>query len=139
MSYTNKENCLDLFDPFVDVFFKTRNAAANNSFGSLAMKTDIIEKDGEYTLYVDMPGVKKENINITYEDGYLTIEANADNKLDEKEKYISRERFSGTASRTYYLDQVDEDTMNASFEDGVLRINFKELKPEVKTKKIQIN
>ena len=59
------------------------------------MKTDIYEKDNKYILEVDLPGIKKENIKINYENGYLTITAEKTVLSSRPDTYIRRERFYG--------------------------------------------
>ena len=136
MSYNTNCNYLKFLDPFFDTLFTDTK---ESGFGALSMKTDISKEGDEYTLSVDVPGIKKEDIKLTYEDGYLTIEAKANTDIKEKGKFLSRERFSGTAKRRYYLGDVDESSITAACDNGVLTVRFNELKPEVKTKTIEIN
>ncbi len=92
------------------------------------LRTDIKEKDGRYYLTVDVPGYKKEDINISRYQGNLRIEAvkKADNSENDSEGNIIRqERFFGKTSRTFYVGEgVKEEDIKASVEDGVLKINF---------------
>ena len=116
-----------LGDIFDDSFFKPRD--------SRVMKTDIKEHDNNYELLVELPGFNKDNINISMEDGYLTIEANSDTKSEKKEdgKYVRRERYTGTFSRSFYVgDNITEDDIKASFKNGVLNIAIP--KKEIETK-----
>ena len=116
-----------LGDIFDDSFFKPRD--------SRVMKTDIKEHDNNYELLVELPGFTKDNINISMEDGYLTIEANSDTKSEKKEdgKYVRRERYTGTFSRSFYVgDNITEDDIKASFKNGVLNIAIP--KKEIETK-----
>ena len=69
----------DLFDDiFDDSFFMPKN-------DNKMMRTDIEEKDNNYELAIDLPGMKKDNVKISLEDGYLTIHAKQESKNDEKE------------------------------------------------------
>ncbi|MBR2809243.1 MAG: Hsp20/alpha crystallin family protein [Erysipelotrichaceae bacterium] len=92
------------------------------------LRTDIKEKDGRYYLTVDVPGYKKEDINISLYQGNLRIEAvkKADNnENDDEGNIIRQERFFGKTSRTFYVGEgVKEEDIKASVEDGVLKINF---------------
>ena len=108
------------------------------------MKTDVKEKDGNYTLEIDIPGYDKEDIKIELEDGYLTVRAAKEESKDEEDKkshYIHKERFYGQCSRSYYVgDNVKEEDVKASFKNGILSLTFpKEDAKKVETKKyIQI-
>ena len=104
---------------------------------SRMMKTDIVEKDGGYELTIDMPGVKKENVKAELNDGYLTVSTNSDYSNDEKNeegKYIRRERYSGSFSRSFYVGSaLKQEDIKAKFEDGILKVSVpkKEAKPAV--------
>lgn len=88
------------------------------------MKTDIKESDTEYTLEIDVPGCKKENIKIDLESGYLNVNVEiSKDTTEENENYIHKERFSGSCSRSYYVgDNVTEEDINANFKNGILKI-----------------
>lgn len=122
----------DLLEPFINAFFGDEPASRN--FGRLSMKTDIKESKGNYILSVEMPGVEKNDISLELKDGYLTISATVNNEIDEdakEDKWIRRERFSGSASRSYYVGDIEEKDIKASFKDGILSISYpKESKKE---------
>ena len=91
------------------------------------MKTDIKETDDGYELNVDLPGFKKDEIKVSLEDGYLTIEAAKGLDEDEQEKksgkYIRKECFTGSCQRSFYVgDTVKKEDIHAKFEDGILHI-----------------
>ena len=71
----------NFLDPFVDDFFGINDAMSSENFGSLSMKTDIEEVKDGYNMVVDLPGIKKEDVSISLEDGYLTIKASANTSL----------------------------------------------------------
>ena len=128
-----RNNNLDLFDEFFPSF-AYRNKAL--------MRTDIKESDNEYLLDVELPGLSKDEVKISLDDGYLTISASkTENKEDEKDKYIRKEIYTSKQERSFYVGNVDENKITASFENGILKIAVpKEELPEVDTKKyIQIN
>ena len=91
------------------------------------MKTDIKEKEDSYELAVDLPGFKKDEISIDLSNGYLTIEAAKGLDKDEEDKkgrYIRRERYAGSMSRSFYVgDDVRSEDVSAKFEDGILKIS----------------
>lgn len=137
---TRKTN--DMFDEFFDDFFNFGNTLLR-PFDS-RMKTDVTETDSGYTLKADMPGVSKENIRISLNEGVLNISADSSAEKEEKDKdgrVIRSERYSGNFSRSFYVgDGVTEDEIKASYKDGVLTINIpkKEEKAEDTTKYIAI-
>ena len=111
---------------------------------SSMMKTDIKEHDNCYNLMIDLPGVKKEDIKAELNDGYLTVSAESNTSKDEKDdngKYICRERYSGSYSRSFYVgDTVTEQDISAKFENGTLKLTVpkKESLPEKQNKYIAI-
>ena len=89
------------------------------------MKTDIVEKDGNYELSTELPGAKKEDIRIEFKDGTLKIGViqNYDKEdKDRKGKVIRRERYSGSYSRSFYIGNIDEKDIKASYDNGELKI-----------------
>ncbi len=85
---------------------------------------DIYEKDGIYHVEMDVPGYKKNEISIECHKGTLTIKAKKEFKKEEHEgkKYLRRERRFNTIERSFYLGDIDEEKIKASFEDGTLKI-----------------
>ena len=92
------------------------------------MKTDVKQTaDGSYDVAVDLPGCKKEDVQMELNDGYLTIQAVRSHSNDEKDKkgrYLRRESFSGTCARSFYVGDVKKEDIHAKFEDGVLHIEL---------------
>ena len=123
----NNQNPFELFDPFFNDFFGLdRNAKYNE-----VMKTDIIDHEDSYEMKIDLPEIKKEDIKMSLDDGYLTIEAKIEKNTDENNKYIRKERYYGEYKRSYYIgDQINEEDIDAKLNDGVLTLNIK--KKEVK-------
>ena len=139
----------NLFDDFFDdvPFFDNRaeNQIEKKLYGRHAhnvMKTDIKETDDNYELIVDLPGFKKDEIKVSLEDGYLTIEAAKGLDEDEQEKktgkYIRKERYAGACQRSFYVgEDVTEEDIKAEFKHGILKLFIpkKEAKPAVEQKK----
>jgi len=104
------------------------------------MKTDIREHDDGYELDIDLPGFKKDEINVELENGYLTISAakglDKDGQ-DKKGKYIRKERYAGAMQRSFYVgDAVTQEDIKAKFEDGILKLSIpKKDAKAVETKK----
>ena len=126
----------DWFDDFFGYPFGSYSVSTNEM-----MKTDIKDTENGYEITMSLPGVKKEDVKAELKDGYLTIQAtsgtNNDTK-DENSKYIRRERYYGTCSRSFYVgDEVTQEDIRAKFEDGTLKLTVpkKEAKPAVEEKK----
>lgn len=105
------------------------------------MRTDVKETESGYDVSIDMPGVKKEDVKAELADGYLTISASVNQDNDEKDaegRYIRRERYSGSFSRSFYVgEDVTQEDIKARFEDGTLKLSVpkKEQQPQVEEKK----
>ncbi len=106
--------------------------------GSSLMSADVKEYKDHYELSLELPG-KKEDVNASLKDGYLTIEAKREDKKDDSEDeahFIRRERYVGTLERTFYVgEDVKQEDIKAKFDNGVLEINIPKVqaKPEVDT------
>ena len=122
------ENLFDDFMndfPFEKHFFGERNPLYGKH-AKYIMKTDVKETDNSYELDIDLPGFKKEDINVQLDNGYLTIAASKSlEKEDEHEKshYIRQERYSGSMSRSFYVgNDVKQEEIHAKYEDGILKL-----------------
>jgi len=96
-------------------------------------------KKETYTIEVDLPGVKKEDINVTVEDDYLivTAERKLKNEVKEDDYYLLESKF-GKYYRAFYLpEDIDRDSISAKYEDGKLVVTF-EKHPEKKRKEIAV-
>ena len=120
----------NMFDDFFDGSFdKSFFGGRDPLYGKHArnmMKTDIREKEDGYELAVDLPGFKKDEISIDLSNGYLTIEAAKGLDKDEEDKksrYIRRERYAGTCSRSFYVGDVQPSEIGAKYEDGILKLS----------------
>ena len=91
------------------------------------MKTDVKETEKGYEVDIDLPGFKKDDVTCELKDGYLTISAEKkleENEKNEEGKYIRRERYTGSQSRSFYVGEgIHEDEIKASFQDGILRLD----------------
>ena len=126
----------NLFDDFFDFNYPTFRYDTTE-----LMKTDIKETDNGYEVTMNLPGVKKEDVKADLKDGYLTIQASSNTSKDEKDndgRYIRRERYAGTCSRSFYVgDAVTQEDIKAKFENGTLTLDIpkKDAKPAVEQKK----
>lgn len=127
----------DLFDNFFEDFTRPARTAARYNTPAAVMRTDVKETETGYELHVDLPGYKKENVQVELRDGCLTVTAKTAENRDEKDengKYIRRERYSGTCSRAFYVgEDIEQNEIRAKFEDGILKLSVpkKEAKPKV--------
>ena len=134
----------NVFDDFFEFPFYD-DKAEKKLYGHHAanlMKTDIQEHDDGYTLEMDLPGFKKDEIQIELNNGYMTISAAKGLDEDEKDKksgkYIRRERYTGSCQRSFYVgEDVTEEDIKAEFKHGILKLFIpkKEAKPAVEQKK----
>ncbi|MDO4622541.1 MAG: Hsp20/alpha crystallin family protein [Eubacteriales bacterium] len=128
----------NLFDDFFDdfPFFDDREMRNTEKklYGNRAshiMKADVKELDDGYELILDLPGFTKDEISASLENGYLTITAEKALNRDQKDKeekngkYIRKERYSGTCSRSFYVgEQVTQDEIKAEFKHGLLTMHI---------------
>lgn len=102
-----------------------RNNALWNSFMDRneiePYKADIYETEEHECIEMDLPGYKKENITIDYNNGYLTVTAT---KEEEERNYIHQERYYGEYSRSFYVGDINDANVKASFENGILKIMY---------------
>jgi len=117
-----KKNRNLVSDNFFDDFFSDSFMPAIFS-GDNQIRVDIKENEKEYLVEADLPGVKKEEINVDFSNGNLTIAVVRNEEVNvEKENFMRKERRSGSYSRSFYVENVQEDNIKAKFENGVLSI-----------------
>lgn len=106
------------------------------------MKCDIYEENDNYHIEVDIPGFDKKDISVEVKDGYLTISAVKNNEVEDKDSkrnYIRRERVYGKYERSFYVGDLDEDKINAEFNNGMLKIVVPKKEKQENKKIIEIN
>ena len=125
--------------PFGKEFEKAMFPAKDPLYGKHAknmMKTDVKETEKGYEVAVDLPGFKKDEIQLELNDGYLTISAEKGldkEEKDKKDKYIRRERYAGSMSRTFYVgESITENDIHAKYENGILTLDV----PKEEAKKV---
>ncbi|HOB35417.1 MAG: Hsp20/alpha crystallin family protein [Firmicutes bacterium] len=97
--------------------------------GLSSIKADIYEKDGKLIIEAELPGFDKDEVKVHVSDNQLTISAERRQAKEEKsENYIRRERSFNHACRTFIIEDLDPDKIEAKFENGVLRLTMP--KPE---------
>lgn len=126
-----------LFQGFMSPMRWVEEARGEDLFPAM----DVKERDGEYVVVADIPGAKKEDIDVTLENGILTISAETKSETEEKEgeRVLRRERRYGKYVRSLRLgDQIDEKNVKANYKDGVLELILPKAE-EVKPKKIAVD
>ena len=119
----------NLFDDmfYMDAMFNNRHSELFGKHAKNLMKTDIRETENTYELDIDLPGFKKDDVQIELQNGYLTISAAKGVDKDEQDKkgrYIRQERYAGAMSRSFYVgENVTIEDMHARFESGILQIS----------------
>jgi len=99
---------------FDDSFFK----------GEEKIKSDVYEKDGKMYVEMEAPGYTKEDIGISIDKGELSISFEKSIEEEENKKYLHRERKSySKVTRTFFLGDVNEEEVNATFKNGILVIS----------------
>lgn len=126
----------EFFDNFFndDFFMNGDYLQVRNGF-----KVDIKDEGNDYVLEADLPGVKKDSINISYENNYLTISTSRQDEYEEKkDNYLRQERHYGEFKRSFYVDDIDESKIKAEFKDGILKITMPKIENAPKSKRIEI-
>nr|WP_317429800.1 Hsp20/alpha crystallin family protein [uncultured Mitsuokella sp.] len=116
----------NVFDRLMNVF----DEPFMQDFHTPAFKVDVKDNKDSYDLMAELPGLKKENISLTYDNNYLTIATKteqSDDKKDEKGNYVRRERSQSSMSRSFYIDNIDETKCTADYKDGVLTVHMPKL------------
>ncbi len=98
------------------------------------MSTDVKETNDGYEVIMNLPGFSKEDVKGELKDGYLIVSASANRSNDEKDedgKYICRERYSGSCSRSFYVgEEIKQEDIKAKFENGILHLQIPKKQPE---------
>lgn len=115
----------DLGRDFIRDFFDPE------SWFDLNIKADIKENAKEYIVEAELPGVKKDQIVVELKENHLTISAQQNEEInEEKPNYVRRERRQGNIKRSFYVENVDSEKVNAEYKDGLLTIVLPKLKEE---------
>lgn len=127
----------DWMDDFEKEFDKEFRPAKNPLYGKHAknmMKTDVKETEKGYEVDIDLPGFKKDEIQLELNDGYLTISAEKGldkDEEDEKKHYLRRERYAGGMSRSFYIGEgITEEDIHAKYEYGILKLSIPKEQPK---------
>ena len=127
----------NLFDDWMDFSFPDIDKKLYGKHAKNVMKTDIREMDDSYEVVIDLPGFKKDEIEVQLENGYLTISAAKGldkDETDKQGKYLRKERYAGSMSRSFYVgEDITEEDIHGKFENGILKLDI----PKVEAKKVE--
>ena len=119
--FGRSNSLISLFDDFERSFFPAQRS------GFSAFRTDIKDEGDHFLLEADLPGFKKEDIDLHLQDGVLTITAKHDETVENKDeggKYVCRERRVGSFTRSFDVSGIREEDISAGYEDGVLKLTL---------------
>ena len=103
------------------------------------LETDIKETETGYEINMNVPGYDKGDISITAKNDVLTVSAEKSEEKEEKtDTFIRRERCFGTQQRSFSLQGIDQESIDATYENGVLKISLKKDEKYISDKKIEI-
>jgi HSP20 family protein len=125
------------FEDFVRGFFKPLRQVRE---GAAPIKLDVVEKGDAYVVKAEVPGVKKDDIQVTIEGNQVTIAAEVKRETEQKdgERLLRSERYHGAVYRSFVLPvDIDEAASNAKYEDGVLELTLTK-RAEAAAKKLTI-
>ncbi|AMP39101.1 Hsp20/alpha crystallin family protein (plasmid) [Ralstonia syzygii subsp. celebesensis] len=128
------------YDPFAiepvnDMFQSILRSFRGNMDSGLPFKVDVTESDTAYSVVAEIPGAKKEDIEVTVDRGTVMIAAKVERTSEQKEgaRVLRSERYSGAMQRMFTLDaSIDESKVDATYENGLLRVTLpkKEASPQ---------
>ena len=127
----------NVFDDWMDFSFPDIDKKLYGKHAKNVMKTDIREMDDSYEVVIDLPGFKKDEIEVQLENGYLTISAAKGldkDETDKQGKYLRQERYAGSMSRSFYVgEDITEEDIHGKFENGILKLDI----PKDEAKKVE--
>lgn len=132
----------DIFDDFFENFIGDDFLAPLRSIETKmtsGFRVDVLDNGDHYLIEADLPGFEKENVKIEYENKYLTIIAKKETSEEVvEENYIRKERQSGEYRRSFYIDSILSDEIDARFKNGVLKIKVIKEPLDIDHKEIEI-
>lgn len=122
-------------DPFFRSFMDMTGSGLNS------FRVDVRERDNAYLLDAELPGIPRDKIELSVDQDVLTISANIESEKKEKnENYCYSERRVGHVQRSFNLEGIDQDSITASYQNGILSVTLPKAKPipEKSSRKIAI-
>lgn len=138
--FLSNNNRMSNYNPFREMDEFEKRFFGGNNISSF--KTDIKDNGNSYLLEAELPGFKKEDIDVSIDNDYLTIKAERKAETEEKDKkgrYIRCERSYGAFSRSFDISDIEAGKIDAEYTDGVLKLIMpKKEKAIPETKKLEI-
>jgi HSP20 family protein len=132
-------NLRDELNSFFDMPFSSGFGRASQLFTGWSPALDLYETDDHFVAVVELPGMRKEDIDISLHDGTLTISGERKNESNNGETAQRTERYVGTFRRSIALPtRVDANKVNATYQDGILKVTLPKAE-EAKPKQIQVS
>ncbi len=130
---------MNAYNPFYELDRLEKAFFGDNTQPAM-FRTDISENENAYIVESDLPGINKEDIDISIGDGILTVKAERKSESsDEKSGYIRRERAYGSFERSFNISDIDADKIDAEFKNGVLVLTLpKKQIEEPKSRKLEV-
>jgi HSP20 family protein len=127
------------FDPFTRDFQRQFDRMARHAFGqNAAMPLDVVRRDSDVTLRLDVPGVDPDSIEVTVDRGVLSVSVKRQEERTENDKFFVRERTMGTFTRRVRLSEnLNAEAVEASYDHGVLEVRIPVLE-QAKPRKIEV-
>ena len=122
----------DLFDHMGGWLDNSKDFLDIHAFRNI-LQSDVAEDEHEYTVKVDVPGMSKDDIHLSYTDGILTISGHRStfkDDSDKKKNLLRQERSEGSVSRSFSLPNVDKKGISAKLDGGVLTVTLPKAAPE---------
>ncbi|PID80326.1 MAG: heat-shock protein [Clostridiales bacterium] len=139
--YRDSANSEAILDQFFDSFF---NEEVFTSLSKLdrninGFLVDVLDDGDKYIIEAELPGFEKENVKVEYRDQHLTIIARRAEESEEKcQHYIRKERSCGEFKRSFFVDNINPDKTDASFENGILKVFLQKVPLKNNSKQIVI-
>ncbi|MET3617153.1 HSP20 family protein [Peptoniphilus olsenii] len=128
----------DFYD-MIDSFFNDNSQ--ERALRASTFKVDVLENEDSYKVEAELPGFSKDEIDVDFENGRLTICAEKNEETNEEDKernYIHKERKTSKMMRRMYFKDIDEENLSAKLDGGVLEISIPKKTDEIKSRKIEI-
>lgn len=122
-----------MYNNFFDEFAKVLNEMTQDTKEAIKnvknyILMNVVENEYEYQVEAAIPGVKKENINMNYHEGVLTIEVKKEENTNDDIKYLVRERTNNFYKRSIELAGVEVEGIRAKYENGILNVDLPKIK-----------
>ena len=130
----------ELPSPFANDRFFRSFFDMSDMVGAAGFRVDVREDDAAYRLEAELPGVPKDKINLTVDDGTLTISADLnDEKKEERANYLYSERRTGHVERCFNLEGINTENIQADYQNGVLLVTLPKVQAAPKPEARHIN